>query len=48
MCIIRIPEGEDWENGTEKVNEELVATDFPNLMKTTYLQIQNCHKIKAW
>lgn len=35
-----IPEGEEEEKGAEKIFEEIVAANFPNLMKYRNLQIQ--------
>lgn len=35
-----VPEGEEKEGGTEKVFEEIMAKDFPNLSKYINVQIQ--------
>ena len=31
ICIIEVPDGEDKEKGQEKLFEEIVAENFPNL-----------------
>ena len=33
ICIIRVPEGEEKEKGTEKIFEELIAENFPKMGK---------------
>ena len=33
ICIIRVPEGEEKEKGTEKIFEELIAENFRNIGK---------------
>ena len=35
ICIIRVPEGEEREKGPEKIFEEIIAENFPNLGKET-------------
>ena len=44
--IIGPPEGEEREKGPEKLNEEKVDEHFPNLGKTTDLQIQEAQSSK--
>lgn len=34
---VRVPEGEERENGKENILEEIMAEYLPNLMKTIYL-----------
>ena len=38
--IRRVPEGEEREKGFEKIFEELIAKDFPNMWKETVKQVQ--------
>lgn len=38
--IIEVPEDKKREKGTESIFEELMAKNFPNLMKTTNQHIQ--------
>ena len=35
ICIIGVPEGEDREEGPEKIFEEFVTENFPNMGKET-------------
>ena len=38
--IIRVPEGEEREKGTEKIFKEIIAENFPNMGKEPLTQIQ--------
>ena len=38
--IIRVPEGEKREKGTEKIFQEIIAENFPNMGKEPLTQIQ--------
>ena len=38
--ILGVPEGEDREKGTEKIFEEIIAENFPNVGKESLTQIQ--------
>ena len=38
MCIIGVPEGEEREKGTEKIFEEIIAENFPNMGKEPLTQ----------
>ena len=38
--IIGVPEGEEREKGTEKIFEEIIAENFPNMGKEPLTQIQ--------
>lgn len=38
MCIIRVPE-EEREKEMENLLEEIMANNFPNLVKATYIQL---------
>ena len=40
ICIIGVPEGEEGENGTEKILQEIIAENFPNMGKESLTQIQ--------
>ena len=33
ICVIGVPEGEEREKGTEKIFEEIIAENFPNMKK---------------
>lgn len=39
-----VPEGQQKEKGVERINEEIMARSFPNLMKTTSLHIQEAQQ----
>ena len=39
-CIIEVPEGEEKEKGPEKIFEEIIAENFPNMGKESPTQIQ--------
>ena len=38
--IIGVPEGEEWQKGPEKVFEEIIAENFPNMGKKIVNQVQ--------
>ena len=38
--IIGVPEGEEKEKGPEKIYEEIIAENFPNMGKETVTQVQ--------
>ena len=38
--IIGVPEGEKREKGTEKISQEIIAKNFPNMGKEPLTQIQ--------
>ena len=38
--IIGVPEGEEREKGTEKIFQEIIAKNFPNMEEETLTQIQ--------
>ena len=40
ICIIGLPEGEEREEGTEKIFPEIIAENFPNMGKEPLTQIQ--------
>ena len=35
VCTVGVPEGEETENGPEKIFEEIIAENFPNMGKET-------------
>ena len=45
ICIIRVPEGEDREKGTENILEDIIAEDFPNLGEETDIQVQEEQRV---
>ena len=44
LCIAGILEGEERDKGIEKVFEEIVAKNVPNLKKETYMMIQETQR----
>ena len=45
ICIIGSPEGEEREKGPEKIFEEIIAENFPNIEKETVNQVQEAQEI---
>ena len=45
ICVIGVPEGEEREKGTEKIFEEIIAENFPNMGKESLTQIQEERQI---
>ena len=45
ICIIGVPEGEKREKGLEKIFEEIIAENFPNMEKEIINQIQEVHRV---
>ena len=45
ICIIGVTEGEEREKGTEKIFQEIIAEDFPNLGKEPLTQIQEAQRV---
>ena len=43
--IIGVPEGEEREKGTEKIFQELMAKNFPNMGKEPLTQIQQAQQV---
>ena len=43
--IIGVPEGEQREKGTEKIFEEIIAKNVPNLGKEPLIQIQEAQRV---
>ena len=44
ICIIGVPEGEERVEGPEKIFEEKIAENFPNMEKESLTQIQEEQK----
>ena len=42
--IIGVPEGEEREKGTEKIFQEIIAENFPNMRKESLTQIQEAQR----
>ena len=40
ICIIGVPAGEEREKGYEKMLEEIIAENFPNMGKEIVIQVQ--------
>ena len=40
ICIIMVPEGEERDKGSEKIFEEIIAENFPNMGKDIVNQVQ--------
>ena len=38
--IIGVPEGEEWEKGPDKIFEEIIVKNFPNMGKKIATQVQ--------
>ena len=43
--IIGVPEGEEREKGTEKIFQEIIAENFPNMGKEPLTQIQEAQQV---
>ena len=43
--IIGVPEEEESEKGTEKIFEEMIAENFPNMGKEPLTQIQEAQRV---
>ena len=46
--IIRDPEGEEREKGPEKIYEEIIAENFPNMGKEIINQVQEAQRVLGW
>ena len=44
ICII-VPEREEREKWPEKIFEEIIAENFPNIGKETYIQVQELQRV---
>ena len=45
ICIIGVPEGEEREKGPEKILEEIIAENFPNMGKEIVNQGQEAQRV---
>ena len=45
ICIIGVPEGEEREKGTEKIFEEIIVENFPNMGKEIATQVQEAQRV---
>ena len=45
ICIIGVPEGEEREKETEKIFQEIIAENFPNMGKEPLTQIQEAQTV---
>ena len=45
ICIIGVPEEEEWEKGAEGLFEQLIAESFPHLGKETGIQVLAAQRI---
>uniref|UniRef100_A0A5G2R9L7 L1 transposable element RRM domain-containing protein n=2 Tax=Sus scrofa TaxID=9823 RepID=A0A5G2R9L7_PIG len=45
ICIIGVPEGEEREKETEKIFQEIIAENFPNMGKEPLSQIQEAQRV---
>ena len=43
--IIVVPEGEEREKGPEKIFEEIIVENFPNMGKEIATQVQEAHRV---
>ena len=43
--IIGVPEGQERENETEKVFQEIIAENFPHMRKEPFIQIQEAQQV---
>ena len=45
ICILGVPEGEEREKGPEKIFEEIIVENFPNMGKEIATQVQEVQKV---
>ena len=45
ICIIGVPEGEEREKGPEKIFEEIIVENFPNMGKEIDTQVQEVQRV---
>ena len=45
ICIIRVPEGEEREEGPEKIFEEIIVENFPNMGKEIATHVQETQRV---
>ena len=47
ICIIGVSEGEEREKGPEKIFEEIMVENFPNMGKEIGSQVQEAHRVPS-
>ena len=47
ICIIGVPEGEEREKGPEKILEEIITENFPNMGKEIVNQVQEAQRVSS-
>ena len=45
ICITEVPEGEEREKGTEKIFQDIIAENFPNMGEEPLTQIQEVQQV---
>uniref|UniRef100_A0A8C9D005 L1 transposable element RRM domain-containing protein n=1 Tax=Phocoena sinus TaxID=42100 RepID=A0A8C9D005_PHOSS len=45
ICIVGVPEGEEREKGHEKIFEEIIVENFPNMGKEIATQVQEAQRV---
>ena len=45
ICIIGVPEGQEREKGPEKIFEEIIVENFPNMGKEIATQVQEVQRV---
>ena len=45
ICNIRFPEGEERRKGPEKIFEEIIVENFPNMRKEIATQVQEAQRV---
>ena len=45
MCIIGVPEGEERDKGLEKIFEEIIVENFPNMGNEIPTQVQEVQQV---
>ena len=45
ICILGVPEGEEREKGSEKVFEEIIVKNFPNMGKEKSTHVQEVQRV---
>ena len=45
ICIIGVPEGEERKKVSEKIYEEIIVENFPNMGKETATQVQEAQRV---
>ena len=45
ICILGVPEGGEREKGPEKISEEIIVENFPNMGKEITTQVQDMQRV---